>query len=316
MKVLITDTVEKVAIEALENAGAEVTYEELGPEDLLKKIDGYDAIMVRSRTKVTKEVIENGKNLKVIGRAGIGVDNIDVTKATERKIAVVNAPRASTLSVAELTFGHMLCLARRYPAADRSMKDGKWEKKKFKGMQLSGKVLGFVGIGRIGYEVAARAKAFGMVDMVAYDPYITQEIVDPVGVRLTTLEEVLETSDFITIHALLTDETRGMINEQRIGTMKDSAFIINCARGGIVDEAALLEALKSGKLGGAALDVYEKEPPGPSELVNLPNVICTPHIAASTMDAQVAAGVTTAEQIMKVLKGEKPDFIVNREILG
>ena len=209
--------------------------------------------------------------------------------------------------------GHILNLARRFPEADRSMKGGKWEKKAFRGSEVRGKTLGFIGIGRIGYEVAVRAKAFGM-PMVAYDPYITQEVVDPVGVKLTTLDEVLTTSDYITIHALLTDETRGMVGPDEFAKMKDGVRIINCARGPIIQEAALVDALKSGKVAGAGLDVFQKEPPGATELVKMPNVVCTPHIAANTHEAQISAGVTAAEQVLKVLKGEKPDFVVNREL--
>jgi D-3-phosphoglycerate dehydrogenase len=315
MKVLVSDTLAKEAIQLLEKE-SELTYDDkITPEDLLTRIGEFDAILVRGRTKVTKEVIDAGKNLKVIGRAGIGVDNIAVSTATERKIAVVNAPRSSTISVAELAFGHLLNLARRYPASDRAMKGGEWPKKAFKGTELNGKTLGFIGIGRIGYEVGVRAKAFGM-SMVAYDPYITQEIVDPIGVKLTTFEEVLRVSDYITIHALLTDETRGMVGPEQFAMMKDGVRIVNCARGPIIQEKALIEAIKSGKVAGAGLDVYEKEPPGANDLVKMDNVVCTPHIAANTSEAQVSAGVTTAEQVLKVLKGDKPDFIVNRDIYG
>jgi D-3-phosphoglycerate dehydrogenase len=315
MKVLVADTLAKEAIALLEKE-TELTYDDkITPEDLLKRIGAFDALIVRGRTKVTKEVIEAGKGLKAIGRAGIGVDNIAVPTATERKIPVVNAPRSSTISVAELAFGHMLNLARRYPSTDRAMKEGQWPKKAFKGTELKGKMLGFIGIGRIGYEVAVRAKAFGMT-MVAYDPYITQDILDPVGVKLTTFEEVLKVSDYITIHALLTDETRGMVGPEQFAMMKDGVRIVNCARGPIIQEKALVEALKRGKVAGAGLDVFETEPPGANELVKLDNVVCTPHIAANTAEAQTAAGITTAEQVLKVLSGKKADFVVNREIYG
>lgn len=315
MKVIVCDTLAQEAIELLKKE-CDCTYDDkITAEDLLAKIADFDAVLVRGRTKIPKAVIEAGKNLKAIGRAGIGVDNIDVETATAKKIPVVNAPRSSTSSVAELALGHMLCLARRYPATDASMKGGKWEKKAFKGTELNGKTLGFIGIGRIGYEVGVRAKAFGM-KMVAYDPYITQDIVDPIGVKLTTIEEVLQVSDYITIHALLTDETRGMIGKEQFAKMKDGIRIVNCARGPIIEEGALIAALKSGKCAGAGLDVYSTEPPGASELVKMPNVVCTPHIAANTTEAQVSAGVTTAEQVLKVLKGDKPDFIVNRQIYG
>lgn len=314
MKVLVADSVSQGAMDLLKKSGIDVVYEEVSPEALLKRIPEFEGLMVRSRTKVTKQVIEAGKNLKVIGRAGIGVDNIDMPTATAKKIAVVNAPRASTISVAEFAFLHMLNMARGLSAADASMKKGEWAKKKFKGNELYGKTLGFIGCGRIGYEVGMRAKAFGM-KMVAYDPYITQQVLDPASIKLTDLDTVLKESDFITIHALLTNETRGMVNAAAIKKMKKTAFIINCARGGIIDEKALKEALDSGNLAGASLDVFENEPPTGSQLVTHPKVCASPHIAASTKEAQDVAGVTTAEQMIKFMNGDKPEFIVNKEIL-
>jgi D-3-phosphoglycerate dehydrogenase len=313
MKVLVADTLAKEGLELLKKE-TELTYDEkITPEALKEKAKDFDAILVRGRTKVTKEVIEAGKNLKVIGRAGIGVDNIDVKAATARKIPVVNAPRSSTLSVAEQALGLMLSMARDIPRADKTMKEGKWEKKGFEGVELNGKTLGFIGCGRIGYEVGVRARAFGM-SLIAYDPYIKQEILDPIQCKLVTLDEVLAKSDYITIHSLLTDETRGMVGKAQFDKMKKGVRIVNCARGPIIQEKALVEAIKSGKVAGAGLDVFENEPPGLTELVKLPQVICTPHIAANTQEAQVAAGVTTAQQIIKVLKGSKPDFVVNFEI--
>jgi D-3-phosphoglycerate dehydrogenase len=314
MKVLVADTLAKEGLELLKKE-TELTYDEkITPEALKEKVKDFDALLVRGRTKVTKEVIEAGKNLKAIGRAGIGVDNIDVKAATARKIPVVNAPRSSTISVAEQAMGLMLCLARDIPRADHTMKEGKWEKKGFEGVELNGKTLGFIGIGRIGYEVGVRAKAFGM-KLIAYDPYIKQEILDPIGCKLVkTLDEVLAVADYITIHSLLTDETRGMVGKAQFDKMKKGVRIVNCARGPIIQEKALVEAIKAGKVAGAGLDVFENEPPGASELVKLPNVVCTPHIAANTQEAQVSAGITTAEQIIKVLKGSKPDFVVNFEI--
>lgn len=269
---------------------------------------------MRSRTKVTKEVIEEGRNLKVIGRAGVGVDNIDVDSATKKGIAVVYSPRGSTFSVAELTIGHMISLARHLTDADRSMKEGKWEKKKLKGTELYGKTLGFIGSGRIGGEVAKRAHSFGM-KTIAYDPYLPKEIAKKMGVELTQLDVVLKNSDFVTIHALLTDETRGMIDEGAFDKMKETAFIINCARGGIIDETALYKALKEKKIAGAALDVFEHEPPTESSLLSLENIVFTPHIGASTNEAQIRTGVTAAEGVVKVLDGQVPDFIVNKEVL-
>ncbi len=312
MRVLINDTLAEEAIEMLRKK-YDVTAEFHEKDKLMAIIHDYDALIVRGKTKVPKEVIEKGEKLKVIGRAGIGVDNIDVAYATEKKIPVVNAPRSSTLSVAELTIGHMISLARHLPQADKSMKAGQWEKKKLMGTELDGKTLGLVGCGRIGSEVATRAVAFGM-KVIAYDPYLPTDVQQKICADFTTLEEVLRNSDFISIHAMLTDETRGMIGKEQLEMMKNSAYIVNCARGPIIDEAALVDALENGKIGGAALDVFEKEPPENSPLLTAPNVVFTPHLGASTKEAQIKAGTTTAEQVDKVLSGQKPDFAVNRQI--
>lgn len=312
MRILITDGFEAEAIKILEE-DFEVSLKELSAGDLLKEIENYDALIVRSRTKVTEEVIVKGINLRVIGRAGVGVDNINVPVATSKGIVVVNAPLASTVSVAELALGHMLCLARKIPQADGSVKAGKWEKRAFKGIELWGKVLGFIGSGRIGGEVAKRAKTFGM-KCISYDPYLPKDTAEKFGLELVDLDTVLKESDFITIHAVLTDETRGMIGEMELGKMKKTAFIVNCARGGIINENALYNALKDGKIAGAALDVFENEPPINSPLLTLSNVVFTPHLGASTEEAQERAGMTIAEQVTKAFKGEKPEFIVNRDV--
>lgn len=314
MKVLINDAIAESAIEMLRSK-YEVTAQFHEKEDLLNVIPDYDALIVRGKTKVPREVIDKGAKLKVIGRAGIGVDSIDVQYATEKKIPVVNAPMSSTVSVAELAVGHMISLARHLPYADRSMKEGKWEKKKLMGNELMGKTLGMVGCGRIGAEVASRAKAFGM-ETIAFDPYLPQEVADKIGVKLTTMEDLLENSDYISIHALLTDETRGMIGREQFKKMKNSVYLVNCARGPIMDETALVEALENGEIRGVALDVFENEPPEGSPLLGAPNVIFTPHLGASTVEGQNKAGMTTAEQVDKVLSGQEPDFVVNREIYG
>lgn len=312
MKVLVNDGIAEEAIEMLKSKH-EVTARFHDKDELLNVIQDYDALIVRGKTKVTREIIEKGEKLKVIGRAGIGVDNIDVSCATKRKIPVVNAPRSSTISVVELTIGHMISLARHLPYADKSMKAGMWEKKKLMGIELFGKTLGLVGCGRIGGEVAKRADALGM-KVVAYDPYLPQEVQDKICARFITLEDVLSISDFVSIHAMLTDETRGMIGREQFEMMKDTAYVVNCARGPIIDETALVEALEQGKIRGAALDVFEKEPPEGSPLLSAPNVAFTPHLGASTVEGQIKAGTTTAEQVDKVLAGEKPDFVVNRQI--
>ena len=314
MKILVSDKLAEEALEILRKE-AEVDYFEPTLEELLEVIEKYDAIIVRSRTKVPKEVIDRGKNLKVIGRAGVGVDNIDVKYATEKGIPVVNAPRGSTHSVAELVFAHMLSLARHLTYADRSLREGRWEKKKLKGIELQGKTLGIIGFGRIGQEVWKIAKVFDM-KCIAYDPYMPDDAIKEKGAEPGSMEDVLRNANFITIHALLTDETRHMISGKQFDMMKPGAYIINCARGGIVDENALYDALKEGKIAGAALDVYETEPPGENPLFEFDNTSFTPHLGASTAEAQIRAGTTTAEQVLKVLKGEKPDFIVNPEVLG
>lgn len=310
MKILINDALSPEAVELLAEHH-EVDTREYDPEDLLVKIEEYDAILVRGRTKVTSEVIEAGRNLKVIGRAGIGVDNVDVAKASEKGIQVVNAPSGSTYSVAELTMGHIINMARSLPTADASMKAGKWEKKKFKGTELHGKTIGFIGLGRIGMEVAIRCRAFGM-EIMAFDPYIARNCVDEICATMVDApEELYSACDIISIHTPLTDETRHMVGAAAFEAMKDTAFIVNCARGGIVDEAALYEALKAGKIRAAALDSFEKEPLEGSPLLGLDNIFFTPHIGASTKEAQIKAGTIVGGQVLKVLAGEKPDFCVN-----
>ncbi len=313
MKIWVCDGVAKEAVELLKSNGYDVVEGEPTKEDLLAHLKEYDGIIVRSRTKLPAEVLETAPNLRVIGRAGIGVDNIDVKKATEMGIPVVNAPTGSTVSVAELTMGMMLSLARHIPRADRTMKEGKWEKKRLKGVELYEKTLGLIGVGRIAREVAKRARAFGMT-VIGYDPYVPENVAREAGVELVSLEKVLTDSDFVSIHTALTPETRGLIGEEELKKMKNTAYLINCARGGIADENALYRALKEGWIKGAALDVYEKEPPEGSPLLGLDNVILTPHIGASTVEGQRRAGVIVAEQVIKVLKGEKPDFLVNREM--
>jgi D-3-phosphoglycerate dehydrogenase len=313
MKILVSDTIAKEGIELLKTAG-EVTVAELSPEELLAQIHDYDALVVRARTKATKEVIEKAAKLKVIGRAGIGVDNIDVKTATARKIPVVNAPKSSTTSVAELAVGYMLALARMVPKADRSMKEGKWDKKAFMGVELSGKTLGLIGLGRIGIETAKRAQAFGM-RVVAYSPHAPPEEAKNANVDLCDLGRLLKESDFISIHTKKTPESQGLLGAEAFAKMKPKAFLVNCARGGIVDEAALYNALKDKKIAGAALDVFAVEPLANSPLTTLDNVILSPHIGASTKEGQERAGVQVAEQVLKVLKGEKPDACVNKEAL-
>ncbi len=312
MRIIITDEVAKEAMELLKEKH-EVVFKELRGEELANEIGEYDALMVRSGTKVTADIIERADRLKVIGRAGIGVDNIDVEAASKKGIYVVNSPGGSTRSVAELTIGHMLSLARHIPRADRSMREGKWEKKKLKGIELQGKTLGIIGFGRIGREVCKLALALGMKCM-AYDPLLSEEDIKSNNATPASVEEILKNADFVSIHTPLTEKTRHMISTPQMEMMKESAYIINCARGGIIDEDALYEALKSGKIAGAALDVYEQEPYS-GKLTELDNVVFTPHLGASTREGQIRAGVICAEQILKVLDGEEPDYWVNRNMM-
>ncbi|UCE13132.1 MAG: hypothetical protein JSV04_13200 [Candidatus Heimdallarchaeota archaeon] len=314
MKILIADSIAASAVAELEKE-FEVIEHHYSTTELVNEISKYDAIIVRSATKITPEVIEKASLLKVIGRAGIGVDNIDVSAATERGIFVVNSPRASTISVAEMTIAFILALSRKIIQASSRTKKGEWPKKQLMGMELFGKTLGFVGCGRIGAEVVKRAKAFGLKCLV-YDPYLPDEAFHKIGAeKVEDLKLILQKSDFITIHALLTDETRGMISKDELDQMKPSAFIINCARGGIIDEDALYDALKENKIAGAALDVFAVEPVKNNKLFELENVYVSPHISASTKEAQERAGQITAEQVRLVLKGQKPEFSVNAHLL-
>lgn len=265
-------------------------------EDLARAIEGMDAVIVRSSTTITRESLQYADSLRVIGRAGVGVDNIDVDAATERGIAVLNAPSGNTISAAELAFALLLSVARRIAPADVSMKAGEWDRKSFTGMELYGKTLGLVGAGRIGGEVARRARAFGM-NVVAYDPFLNAERAQSIGIELETLDGVLSRADVISLHTPLTEQTTGMIGDAQLARLRKGAIVINAARGGVVDEGALQRALESGHLGGAALDVYSEEPlPGDHALRKLKNVVLTPHLGASTAEAQrnVAIEITAA----------------------
>jgi D-3-phosphoglycerate dehydrogenase len=275
----------------------------ISPEELLESIKAYDAIIVRSRTKVTPQVFEAAGRLKVVGRAGVGVDNIDLEAAKSHGVMVINAPVSTSLAVAELTLGLMLALAREIPRADAGMKQGDWLKKELSGMELSGKTLGILGMGRIGAEVGVRAKAFGM-RVLGYDPLIPSEAIVRRGAEPVELDDLYARSDFISLHLPLTDETHSMVNEQAFGRMKRDVRVICAARGGIIDESALLAALESGLVAGAALDVFAGEPPRASELVRHPKVIATPHIGAQTAEAQSRAAEDIAHEVLAALKGE------------
>ena len=314
MKILITDKTENAVIQQLKDAGHEVTFNEMDPATLLKEISLYDGLMVRSRTKATADVINAGAagNLKVIGRAGIGVDNIDLAAASKHNIKVVNAPTGTTESVAELAFGLMLAASRSIPQADHSMKQGLWEKKAFKGAELCGKTLGIIGIGRIGTELGKRALAFNM-RVLAYDKYIKEAPVTKFA--MVSLDRLFKDSDYISLHIPFVKTEGATITEADFEKMKNGVILINCARGGVVDEQALLKHLNSGKVQAAALDVYAAEPPTFKELVNHQKVVCTPHIGASTKEGQLRAGKICAEQMMLALSGKTPEFWVNKKMM-
>ena len=310
MKVLIADAINEKGIENLREVADVVVDTEITPEELADTINEYNGIIVRSRTKLTKEIIEKADNLQIIARAGVGVDNIDLDAATKKGIMVVNSPESTSVTVAEHTMGLILSMARKISIADKSVKEGKWEKKKFMGVELRNKTLGVIGMGRIGSQVVNRCKAFGM-DAMAYDPYLPEEVAKQMGVELTDLDNVLENADFITIHVPLTPETEHSISTEQFEIMKDDAFIVNCARGGIIDEDALYDALANNKISGAALDVFEDEPLENSKLVELDNIVLTPHIAASTKEAQRDAAIIVADEIIELTKGNTPKNVLN-----
>jgi D-3-phosphoglycerate dehydrogenase / 2-oxoglutarate reductase len=314
MKVLVSDQISELGVAKLREKALVDVKTDLTPEELIAIIPEYDALVVRSSTKVTRKVLEAGINLKVVGRAGVGVDNIDVEAATERGIIVINAPEGNTISAAEHTIAMMTSLARNIPAAAASMKAGEWKRNKFMGVELYKKTLGVVGMGRIGSEVIKRAKAMDM-DILAYDPYISAERAEKLGVTLTSLEEIYRKADFITMHTPITKATRHMISVDELAIMKDGVRIINCARGGLIDEAALVDAIQSGKVAGAALDVFEEEPVVCNPLCGLPNVIVTPHLGASTEEAQVNVAVQVAEQVANALMGEPLVSAVNVPVI-
>ncbi|MGY8813694.1 MAG: phosphoglycerate dehydrogenase [Gammaproteobacteria bacterium] len=311
-RILIADKISKAGVDYLQSQPDFVVDIEHGLDEagLCAKIPGYDAVLVRSAVKITEKVINAADKLKVIGRAGIGVDNINVEKATEKGIVVMNTPDANATTTAELTFAHILSLSRSLPAADKSVRTGKWERSKFMGAELANKTLGIVGYGNIGRIVATRAKAFKM-KVIAYDPFVTAEAFEKEGVTPSDVDGLVKKSDYITLHCPVNDKTRGIISAERIKLMKPNTRIINVARGGLIDENALYEALKSGNIAGAALDVFENEPPVDSPLLELDNTVFTPHLGASTDEAQTAAGSELASQIVIYLQSGEPINALN-----
>lgn len=310
-RVLVTEEIANSGLDELRQAGHEVDIRlGLSPTELLEAIVGASALIIRSSTQVDAATLEAGKDLVVVGRAGIGLDNVDVSRASELGVMVVNAPVSNILSAAEQTMALLLSQARNIPQAHSALKQGKWERSKWEGVELHGKTLGVIGLGKIGALVATRAAAFGM-RLIAFDPFISAERAHTMGVQLMSLDEVLGESDFITIHLPKTKETTNLLNAESLKKTKPGVRIINVARGGIVNEADLAAAITSGHVQGAALDVFEKEPTTESPLFELPSVVVVPHLGASTVEAQDKAGITIAEQVQLALAGDFVPFAVN-----
>ena len=315
VRILVSDPIAEDGVNALKAGGAEVDVRTGMPPDELKAIIGdYQALIVRSETKVTKEILGAAKSLQVVGRAGVGIDNIDVDAATEHGVVVVNAPTGNTISAAEHAVALMLSLARHIPAANASLKAGKWERSKFMGLEVRGKTLGIVGLGQVGSEVARRARGLEM-RVIAFDPFVPEDRARVLGVDLVPMDELLRESDFVTVHTTLTEGTRSLIGEKELRTMKPTARVINTARGGIVDEKALETALREGWIAGAAVDVFTKEPVTDHPLFALPNIVVTPHLGASTAEAQERVAIDVADQILDVLGGRPARYAVNAPMI-
>lgn len=303
MKVLVSDNLSPVGVKILEDAGLEVDVKTgLAPEELKAIIGEYDGLVIRSATKATAEIIEAGENLKVIGRAGIGLDNVDIPAASKKGIIVMNAPDGNATTAAEHAIAMMMSLTRNIPQATSSMKAGKWEKKKFQGREVTGKTVGIVGIGRIGGIFCERAQGLKM-KVIAFDPHMPKELVEKLGVELVSLEDLCKRADYISVHVPLTKETKHLISTNEFAAMKNECMFVDCARGGVVDEEALYNALKDGEIRGAALDVFEVEPTNQEncKLLSLDNFICTPHLGASTSEAQLNVATAIAEQVADYL---------------
>ena len=311
-KILISDPVDRNCEKILRNAGFDVDSKMgISNDELFRIIRNYNGLIVRSETKATSELISKMENMEVIGRAGTGVDNIDLIAATRKGIIVMNTPGGNTISTAEHTMALMLSMFRNIPQANQSLRSGKWDRKSFKGTELYGKKIGIVGLGKIGREVVSRSKSFGM-RVLGYDPVLSDDIADKMGIELVDLNTIFAESDIITVHVPLTEETKHMINSETLSVCKNGIKIINCARGGIVDESDLVTALDSGKVSSAAFDVYEVEPPDlKSRLLNHPRVVCTPHLGASTGEAQIKVAVQIAEQIVDLFNNGKIVGAVN-----
>jgi len=310
MKVLIADSISQDGIDILKNHAQADVKVGLKPEEIISIIGDYDALVVRSQTQVTADVIRAGEKLQVIARAGVGIDNIDLEEATRRGIVVVNAPTGNTISAAEHTISLMLSLARNVPQANASLKSGKWQRKDFMGTEIRNKTLGIVGLGNVGSEVARRARGLEM-RLIAYDPFISTDQAHNLHVELVPLEQLLKESDFITLHLPMTPSTKGIIGAKELSSVKPTVRIINCARGGLIDEEVLAKAIKEKKVAGAAVDVFSKEPTTESALFEFDNVIVTPHLGASTTEAQAMVARDAAEQIIAILNGQPARYAVN-----
>lgn len=316
MKVLIADPIAEEGIELLRRHQIDVDIKTgLTQEEITGIIGEYDALVVRSQTKVTAEIMKAGTRLQVVGRAGVGVDNIDIEAATGQGITVVNAPESNTLSAAEHTIGLMLAMARNIPQAHAQLKSGKWNRKSYIGIELRNKILGIIGLGKVGTEVAKRCKAMDM-QVLVYDPLVSLEHGKLLGVNLVTLEQLLRESDFITIHVPLTPATRGLIGENALSMVKPSVRILNVARGGIIDENALFKAIEEERVGGAAIDVFSEEPATSNILLQSDKVVVTPHLGASTIEAQTGVAVDIAEQLIDVLQGKPARYAINMPMIN
>ena len=315
LKILVADPIAEEGVNALRTEAAVEVKLKLKPEELIAIIADYDALVVRSETKVTAKIIEAGKKLQVIGRAGIGVDNIDLDAATRNGIVVVNAPAGNSISTAEHTIALMLSLARHIPQACTRLRSGEWKREGFMGTEVRNKTLGIIGLGRVGSEVARMAKGLEM-KLLVYDPFISTEKSGHLGVELVSLEDLLRRSDFITVHVPLTSATKGLIGKKELALVKPTVRFINAARGGVIDEEALYHAIEEGKVAGAAIDVFSKEPAHDNILLKSDKVVVTPHLAASTAEAQTSVSVDVAEQVLAVLKGQPARYAVNVPLIS
>ncbi len=315
MQILVADPIAEEGLEILRHYAQVDIKPKLKPEELKAIIGNYDALIVRSQTQVPAEIIEAGEKLKVIGRAGVGVDNIDVAAATKKGIVVVNAPTANTVSAAEHTIALMLALSRNIPKANSQLKSGRWQRKELVGTELRNKTLGIIGLGNVGSEVAKRAQAFEMC-VIANDPFVSTNYARKLKVDLVPLDQLLEQSDFITLHVPLTATTKGLIGAEELAKVKPTVRIINCARGGLVDEEAVVKAIEDGKIAGAAFDVFSTEPVTNSSRFKSDKIVVTPHLGASTIEAQANVAKDIAEQVLTVLQGKHPRYAVNTPYFG